>query len=388
MANIILYKRSDTINKIPNSSNLQDGELAINTSDGRIYLNNSTMSIPVGTIQDGYLSNNSDWLPCNGNKYLKSQYQSLANYLSYEVSITNNISNPTDSFLLLSSAHNGSVCCVVGYTDTVYISTDFINWSKINHPVTGRWSHIIWTGSVFFVASESNNSYMTSPDGINWTAGTIAGLSAIRAITWNGSIYSASTLNTNLVYTSTDGINWISQTLPLTLRYRSAISLGNIILIFPDTGSTYIRSTDGINWTAYSFPSNLKASGQGIYPVIFKNKIYSPGDNGCAVSEDGITWTQINGLNGVFITPNSQEILYFISTSNDIFYSTDGNNWKILQSHIGHTRVLTISGGGSAGVAFNNSLYTGTLFTLNANTDYFSTPKLLYNNSQPRYIKT
>lgn len=384
MANTILYKRSNQIAKVPTTNDLQSGELAINTTDGALYLNNATISTPVGTIQAGYLNGDTGWILCDGKKYLKSQYPSLSNFLEYELFINNNIINPTDPVAVQSAASSPTEICIGTYSDLIYRSTNGINWNLISHPIGGRWSTMIWTGSLFFTGSAIGNAspgtaYMTSPDGINWTAGTVPGITSIHAIAWNGTIFCVSGLNTNIVNISTDGVNWTPITTPLTLRYRTAISLGSLILLFADTGNRYVGSIDGINWTAYTFPSTLVASSGGVYPIIFNNTIYISGPGGSAKSTDGINWTIINNFNGRFICPASKSIIYFISSLSEVFYSKDGNNWKTLGYIDGYA--------GSVPAALDNILYTGALFTLNANTDYFSIPRLSYNNSQPRYIK-
>jgi hypothetical protein len=381
MKNTILYKRSNQIGKVPTANDLQSGELAINTADGALYLNNATISTPVGTIQAGYLNYDTNWILCDGKKYLKLQYPSLSNFLEYELFINNNIINPTDPIAVQSAASSPTAICVGTYSSLIYRSTDGINWNNIIHPIGGRWSTMIWTGSLFFTGSASGNSYMTSPDGINWTAGTIPGVTSIWAIAWNGTIFCISGNNTNIANISTNGVNWTPITISLTSRfYRTAISLGSLILLFSDGGNQYVGSIDGINWIAYTLPSTLVASNTGIYPVVFNNTIYISGTRGSAKSTDGINWTMINNFNGRFICPASKSMIYFISNLSEVFYSKDGNNWKTLGYISGYA--------GGVPAAFDNILYTGALFTLNANTDYFSVPLLSYDNSQPRYIKT
>ena len=44
MSNIIKPKRSDVVGKVPTTSDIIDGEIAINSADKKIYTNKSALS--------------------------------------------------------------------------------------------------------------------------------------------------------------------------------------------------------------------------------------------------------------------------------------------------------------------------------------------------------
>jgi hypothetical protein len=48
MANTIKPKRSNTANKVPNTSELVSGELGVNMADKKVYINNGTSVVQVG----------------------------------------------------------------------------------------------------------------------------------------------------------------------------------------------------------------------------------------------------------------------------------------------------------------------------------------------------
>ena len=50
MAQTIKLKRSSTAGKVPTTSNLELGELAMNTSDGKVYFEKNDGSVSVQTI--------------------------------------------------------------------------------------------------------------------------------------------------------------------------------------------------------------------------------------------------------------------------------------------------------------------------------------------------
>lgn len=387
MKNTILYKRSNQIGKVPTVNDLQSGELAVNTADGALYLNNATISTPVGTIQAGYLSNDSDWLLCDGSKYLKSQYPALADYLKYEISFINdNIPNPLSNEAIptfFGSGRNDDVMLIGAYSGTIYVSYDYINWITPSLPTTGRWTQIVWNGSIFFTAASNANRYMFSSNGINWTAGNFPPASWIAALTWNGEIFCATRSNSNEVFVSNDGINWNVYTHSVARRWNTASSFNNLILLFEDQATCfYDTSIDGINWTSYQLPLNFRgytAGGVG-QAIVFNNKIYISGGFGAGVSDDSINWTKITGMRGSFYVPPTGSILYFFASNGDIFYSTDGSQWRPMFNTSGYYSAPAIG--------LNNILHIGqVLLRLDLNTEYFSIPKLAYINSIPQYIK-
>jgi hypothetical protein len=52
MANVFKPKRSGTASSVPTTSNLADGELAVNSADRIIYLREGASIIPIGKASD------------------------------------------------------------------------------------------------------------------------------------------------------------------------------------------------------------------------------------------------------------------------------------------------------------------------------------------------
>lgn len=53
MANVFKPKRSSTASSVPTTANLEDGELAVNSADQKIYLRNGASIVEVGNVAAG-----------------------------------------------------------------------------------------------------------------------------------------------------------------------------------------------------------------------------------------------------------------------------------------------------------------------------------------------
>jgi hypothetical protein len=53
MPNIFKPKRSSTASSVPTTSNLADGELAVNTADQKIYVRSGASIVTVGSVSVG-----------------------------------------------------------------------------------------------------------------------------------------------------------------------------------------------------------------------------------------------------------------------------------------------------------------------------------------------
>lgn len=184
--------------------------------------------------------------------------------------------------------------------------------------------------------------------------------------------------NGNII-TSTDGINWKYTSNPVfgsitQIRYLN----GNFIVVGGNTISSIIAtSPDGINWTQSYVNYNSVIRDIAYY----NSKYVAVGSNGLIIySTDLINWTQssyfvqINTYNSIQVINN----LFFISTNNNIFSSTDGNIWTTIvipqTSNAG-----SISYGGGYYVVVNGSIavYSSNLTTWTLSTGFNTTATLI-----------
>lgn len=417
MANIIQYKRSDTPNKIPNSGDLQSGELAININDGKIFtnVNNSTKNISsqsVGMIMplSNGVSNNTDWLLCDGRKYLKSQYPALANKIgdAYDVQFVTNSVGIASRTIVVS---NGSGLHVMAHNNNPisYYSNNGGNlWNSGNLPMSGI-SAIVYNSGLNNFLGISNNSNITarSTDGSGWIAGnfpptnkfnavcsgnlgacavtdgqysttTVDGLlwypgvlpfsGNWNAVGYNGSLYCALASGTNSGAISANGLNWSGVTLPVTGNWQAITSTGTNGFYAITYGSTVAaNSVDGINWTQQTLPfsgnwRDIKYGGNALVAVCANSA--SGG-----LSYDGVTWYRTT----LPLSSNWWKLAWngsiFVAVSNTLGGSSiaasspDGSGW---------TSRNPTTASNFVGIAWNGSVFCS-VSVFGASSNYYAT---------------
>jgi hypothetical protein len=295
MANIIQYKRSDTPDKIPNSGDLQSGELAINTADAKLFTKKTddtvvqirTASTPVGFISPAIINrafSAPDWLICNGGVYAKSSYPALAALLGDNMAVSTGslpVSANWNAF-----AQGGGVYVAIAISSRIVVrSTDGANWTQSAMPASLGWLGCAWNGSVFCAISSFSQSAVnsaTSPDGITWTARSLFPIHSWSSIVWTGSQFVAIS-RAGVAATSADGINWTLQT--ILTGVGDAIAYGNGLIVVVSGGLTIVTSPDGVTWTERRLPSSASTiSWTGSFFVALGTT------SAVSISADGISW--------------------------------------------------------------------------------------------------
>ena len=430
MANTILYKRSDTPDKIPNSGDLQSGELAININDGKIFtnVNNSTKNIssqPVGMIMplSNGVPNNTDWLPCDGRKYLKSQYPALGNKLgnTYDATQYNYasgisvlgpwtivVSNGSGLHVMANNnkpvsyysnnggdlwnsgnlpmsgisaiAYNSGSNNFLGILNNSNItarSTDGSGWIAGNFPPTNKFNAMC-SGNLGACAVTDGQYSTTTVDGLLWYPGTLPFSGNWNAVGYNGSLYCALASGTNSGAISTNGLNWSGVTLPVTGNWQAVTGTGtNGFYAITYDSTVAANSVDGINWTQQTLPF----SGQWRDVDYGGNALVAVCANSASggLSYDGVTWYRTAlpasgnwwklACNGsIFVAASKMASGLLIASS------PDGSGWTSRYSR-NSFRTIGIAWNGSvfcnASIIFGDSNYSNVSTDgINWSTDY------------------
>lgn len=300
MANTILYKRSDTPDKIPNSGDLQSGELAININDGKIFtnVNNSTKNIssqPVGMIMplSNGVPNNTDWLPCDGRKYLKSQYPALANKIgdAYDVQFVTNSVGIASRTIIVSNGSGLHVMADNNKPVSYYSNNGGYLWNSGNLPMSGISSIAYNSGSNNFLGI-SNNSNITarSTDGSGWIAGNFPPTNKFNAMC-SGNLGACAVTDGQYSTTTVDGLLWYPGVLPFSGNWNAVGYNGSLYCALASGTNSGAISANGLNWSGVTLPvtGNWQAitgtGTNGFYAITYDSTV-------AANSVDGTNWTQ------------------------------------------------------------------------------------------------
>lgn len=217
-------------------------------------------------------------------------------------------------------------------------SSDGVNWISSTIPNVSYCSNLVFGNGAFVADGMYNNSTQStyrSTNGTTWTrklgpagsSASLKGLSFANGIFF--ALYSATTY-----YRSTDGTTWTTKTtLPSGPSAWYSVAYGNGLYIATANSTTAAYSTDGNTWTKSTMPSGgawRVAFGNGVFVAV--NQTNTSSYAKAAISKDnGKTWEKLtlplNVSCGHIIFANG---MFFVSsyTSANVFYSSDGENWK------------------------------------------------------------
>lgn len=255
-------------------------------------------SAPVGTIAQGQLAANGNYLPCDGADYLKASYPNL---------------------------------------DYTGLDTYGTNVSVLRAFSRAGYTRVAFGAGLFVAVTAGSSSYSTSPDGVTWTARTFPeSPGSSFDLVFAAGTFVAMVGGTNRCYASTDGINWTTRSIPADVGVWVRVTYaGNLFFAFQASVSNPAKiatSPDGITWTLRT------AAYTGVYGVAYGAGVYvcihqTSGASGVlGVSFDGVTWFQRSIVNsaGSGITSASWDNVVFlngkwiISTSTgSVYVSTD-----------------------------------------------------------------
>lgn len=229
----------------------------------------------------------------------------------------------------------------VDASDRIMYSDDGVTWNLATAPNTNQWRAVTWGNGLFVAVSDTGTGdrVMTSPDGITWTSRTSSVDSAWQDVTYGNGLFVAvatSGPGTNdQIMTSPDGITWTTRNNQVDEPWFRVEWLNDkfIALTGTSTPSTndLLTSSDGITWTAGNTGALASWKGLsyspklGLYTAVGTNRFYT--------STNGTSWTA-----GTPASDNEwQDILWvencFVKTS--IYDSPSGDNWQCAVSYDG-----------------------------------------------------
>jgi hypothetical protein len=223
-------------------------------------------------------------------------------------------------------AYGNGVYVVVVSSQTIYTSSDSLNWTNLQHapaPPTGP------SGNFYSIAS-SNETYVVAT-----SASFVASTNdTVYAVESNTPSLSSVILFSNTfvavggsgdVYQSTNGFSWTLRNSGTTDNLHS-VAAGGLLAAVGDDGAIQ-TSPSGLIWTSRSSGTSLP-----LYGVACSNGLYvAVGEEGTVVtSPDAVTWTvQYSGVlsNLLSVTYGSAGFLA-VGQGGIILTSPDGINWS------------------------------------------------------------
>lgn len=184
------------------------------------------------------------------------------------------------------------------------VSTDGRIWNISNLTDKDVDLNCICYGNGKFVAGSNNSVYLSS-DGLNWTEKSL-GLGIVYDIIYGKNIFVGTSNNSNIMYFSTDGENW--EKIELKNKYRN-VCYGNGKFLAVGNTLTVATSSDGKSWDeivpsvpndGYIIPTRILYI-QGYFISLQQSAklIY--------MSKDGINWSgpikfdkYVNSMCGIF----------------------------------------------------------------------------------------
>lgn len=207
---------------------------------------------------------------------------------------------------------------VASSADGMFKSADGREWDTVDGPAS--MAFFAWTGAGWVAGSEDSGGVYTSPDGETWTArsspaddngGIVWGIGCngltVIAAYYNGGTDIAPMLSHN------GGVTWTAQTGPQSHNpgaIGDAVAWNGHVWVFgacdSGTDSMLMTSPDGITWTSRATPDDdtdqllvgLCWTGTAFYALT------APGPT-MIRSTDGITWTHVDGLDGIGAIANA-----------------------------------------------------------------------------------
>ena len=299
---------------------LADGEIAASSHDGKNWTSRSTTVATISvtdTAEDdstawasGTLSSVANWsaVGYGGSKYVAVSGPTLnVAYSTNGGSTWSAGTIPTGTDDARCIAYGGGTW-VIPYisSNDVATSSDGITFSFQSNVLTAvrDWSAITYGNGTFVLVGNSSSVAQYSTNGTSWSSSTMPGTDEWTSVAYGnigGTNYfvvvSGSTTNSTAGASSVDnGATWTARTLPTSTRW-SSVTFGNstFVAVAGNSGTTTTSaaySTNGTTWSAATLPgaaarwTNVTWNGS-----VFVATAYNSSRS--AISEDGITWTEI-----------------------------------------------------------------------------------------------
>lgn len=233
---------------------------------------------------------------------------------------------PATSGIWVNATYGGGRFVAVTFNDSkATYSSNGMTWEVSNLPATGYWVGIAY-GNGLYVAISQTGQIAYSTDCIEWTAATMPNTSVLwGGITFGAGVFVAYSSDGVFAY-STNGEAWTVATGTTNLKSCQCVSFVNGKFMAAALG--YIgTSSDGKTWTvgacSQSFSGLSYINGKYIGVVIGSGLYYS---------ENGTTWTAVNGFNvlaAVYLAASDSVAVAVVSGSKQALYTADGVTWSV-----------------------------------------------------------
>lgn len=288
--------------------------------------------------------------------YVNKKYLAWSNVYPYSIYSSDdgkvwtqgNVTGYSSSYVSNAFYANGKYFVTNLSRNTLYYSTDAINWTVSASDLS---RDVVYTNGVFFYVDKGGSKYNyieRSTDGINWscvlTSGSTYSFDSVKVL--NGKIFA-------MQYTG--GVHYCSSDNGVTFTQMSGTVSAECYVNGFYYGCDYkskkyylTYSSDGITWTNTSI---LLSTVSSVYVFYAFNKWWTPTSNGLYYSTNGENWTLLNSditslsyMNGVLIGNGGE------------YVSTDGATWKTLSLY--PSKTIVSNGTGFVGYSYSGSTYT------------------------------
>lgn len=300
------HKRSSVAGKVPTTTDIELGQIALNTYDGKAFMKKNVSGVEsvveiggggsrnVGDIVFGTTApSGGTWLEA-GKYYSKASYPTLAANLGDIPDVGTIPKFPTvrtgvafvgptttNAYNRNMAASSGSVWVVLLGTGLLY-STDGVNYTPIAAPLGNMWSIKYLNGRFIAVGT---NGIMTSTDGLNWTVSALTSTYAPRDVAYGGGVYIVACLSGRVMYSS-DLVNW--QIIYIGQNQTPYYCIYELGAFFLTNGFGVWRSTNGSTWTTVRSGGCSAIRFDGTYLIAATNS------GQITYSTDGTTWGNMN----------------------------------------------------------------------------------------------
>jgi hypothetical protein len=348
-------KRSSTPGKIPLTSDLELGQLALNTNDGKLFAKRSVSgsesvfeigvsSVEVGHIHVGMAApTTGTWLE-TGAIYDKATYPDLAEAIGdipdfgdivaepqtkFSIPLTNGAVSRVGAF---TSASDGTTAIISG--GPIVSTTDGVNYKHVRTGVPFNSANNVQYINGRFMIAGASGMFLMSSTASDFQARYVPTTANIHGFEHGATkyvAYTSSVANIPSLWHSTDAVTWTpAKSANSTSIYGLALNqlvFGNSTFVAVGNAGICWTSSDGATWT-----SRTTGTAQQLNSLIYANSLFvAVGASGSVVtSPDGITWTvRTAGSNTFNRVIYANSLFVAVGANGAVYTSADGFTWAL-----------------------------------------------------------